>query len=213
MDLTDELARLEALGPGLGATEVPAMEPGTPLEAVTLWLAARGIRRGLTPSPPPTAMLRIYAAYARERGWDSTLPSARMLGTALVRMGLRHTGDRRFGYYMDRESAAALWLAVGEKPRPRRKDRGGRPSSSTRYALRQRRLTTHPTKPIRTCDGRYWTQRGLAEALGVSTLAVSRAVHQGVPVRGLHARFATPAEVRLWRAQEDEWDGGIPSPS
>lgn len=209
VDLTDELSRLETLGPALGAHETAVDGPGTPLEALRLWVAARGIRRGLTPSPPPTAMLRVFSAYAAARGWDETPPSAHLVGTALARAGLTHTGDRRFGYYMDRASAAALWRDVGESPRPRRKDRGGRANRSERNA---RRLTSHPSKPLRTCDGRMWRSQGvLADALGVTGLAVSRAVHKACTVKGLHVRFATPDEVRAWRGEE--WDGGIGSPS
>lgn len=204
---TDVLSQLEALGPTVDVPPAPvAALPRTPLEALARWLAAVGVRAGgMTLAPRSRPLVPVFEAWARAQGWDVT-PTPAEVGRAFALAGCpRSPGG---GYRVSREAAAALWRAVGGKPpsRPRKTPPLPKPRAD-------RRVTRHPTKPIRTCDGRYWTQRGLAETLGVSTLAVSRAVHQGVPVRGLHARFATPAEVRLWRAQEDEWDGAIPSPS
>lgn len=208
MDAADVLAQLEAAGPTAGAPEVLPMDgPRTPREAMVRWLAARGVRPGLTPAPAPSALCCVFTAYARAQGWDMETPTPHAMGAAFRAAGMESSRLVDCGYLVTRESAAALWRDVGGRkpqrraptrvPAPRPKPRGPR----------------EPVRPIRTCDGRLWTQRGLAEALGVTTLAVSRAVHGGGTVRGLHARFATPAEVRLWRAQADDWDGGIGSPS
>lgn len=50
-------------------------------------------------------------------------------------------------------------------------------------------------------------------SLGTNAMAICKAVRDGTSVCGVHLRFATPAEVRAWRALEEDWDGGIGSPS
>lgn len=211
MDVHTELSRLEALGPSVEAPAVSPSAPRTMPEALARWLASVGARPGFTQGPAPSALVRIFTAYAEAQGWPGET-DARAVGMAFVRLGCVRGSQPLWGYGLNRDAAAALWKAVGGKPRLTR-----RPPPRVELPPRKRRKAVRPAKavrPILTCDGRLWSQRGLAEALGVSTLAVSRVVHAGTALRGLHMRFATPAEVRLWRAQHaDDWDGGVPSPS
>lgn len=208
VDTPDVLSRLESLGPSV-AVEAPLLPdgPGTALEALSRWLTAVGVRPGMTLGPRPLALVPVFTAYARARGWDVEV-ECRMVGRALSLAGCQRSHD---GYRMARDAAAALWRAAGGKPKTKR----SRPLRPPRR-IPKPRVTRHPSKPLRTCDGRVWrSQRELMAELGVTALAISRGVHNGTSVRGYHVRFATPAEVAAWRAQQagEEWDGGIGSPS
>lgn len=211
MDSGGVLAALEATGPTGGGLEEPALDgPRTPLEALSRWLAALEVRPGLTPAPPPGALCAVAAAYARAQGWPLEVPEARAVGAAFARLGAaRDARGGRRGYLVNRDAAAELWRAVGGRPRERRKPSRPRPKLPP-----PPRRTAHPTRPLRTCDGRVWrSQRELMAELGVTALAISRGVHNGTSVHGYHVRFATPLEVAAWRAQQEEWDGGIGSVS
>lgn len=205
--MPDVLSRLETLGPSMAVEPgAPTAAPMTHREGFRRWLASLDVRPGLTLSPGASHLARIFAAYAEAQGWRLDALDGGDVGRLMRAAGLESSRRAGHGYLVNRDAAAELWRAVGV-PRPKRS------GTRTPRPRPDRRVTRHATRPIRTCDGRMWTQRGLAEALGVTTLAVSRIVAQGTALRGLHARFATPEEVRLWRAQADEWDGGVPSPS
>lgn len=199
------LERLEAHGPTVGAHET-ADVPRTPLEALSRWLTATGVRPGFTQAPLPRALVPVFTAYARARGWDLEVGDV-LLGKALALAGCHRDGRR--GYRVARDSAAALWRAVGGRPREKRK-----PSRPRVELPPAPRVTRHPTKPLRACDGRMWrSQRDAMASLGTTALYISRAVRYGTAVAGVHLRFATPAEVRAWRGEQEDWDGGIGSPS
>lgn len=210
MDSGGVLAALEAVGPTGGGLEAPSPDgPRTPLEALSRWLEALEVRPGLTHAPPPSALCGSAAAYARAQGWPLEVPDARAVGAAFARLGAaRDARGGRKGYLVNRDAAAALWRAVGTPPprAPAPKRRRSRPKPP--------RVTRHPTKPLRACDGRMWrSQRDAMASLGVTALYISRAVRYGTAVAGVHLRFATPAEVAAWRGEQEEWDGGIGSPS
>lgn len=206
VDSTVALAHLEAVGPLADGVGVPTRaEPSLPVEAVSRWLAAVGVRPGMTLSPRALPLAGVFHAYARAQGWDVEA-SLREVGRAFALAGCQRSPGG--GYRVARDAAAALWRAVGGKPKGR--------TSTTKYKPKPPRVTRHPSKPLRTCDGRVWrSQRELMAELGVTALAISRGVHNGTSVHGYHVRFATPLEVAAWRAQQagEEWDGGIGCPS
>lgn len=202
VDSTGALAHLEAVGPSADGVGVPTRAvPSLPVEAVSQWLAAVGVRPGMTLSPRALPLAGAFHAYARAQGWDVEV-SLREVGRAFALAGCQRSPGG--GYRVSRDAAVALWRAVGGKPK-------GRPSTS-RPKRKPPRVTRHPTKPLRACDGRMWrSQRDAMASLGVNAMAICRAVRYGTSVAGVHLRFATPAEVVAWRGEE--WDGGIGSPS
>lgn len=205
--MPDVLSRLEAHGPS-GVALKDDGRPGTVLEAACWWLASVGVRRGLTAAPLPRVLLPVFTAYAESRGWDvgGQPLLERHVGLAFARLGCRREPGNRQGYLVARDVAAALWRAVGGAPprAPAPKRRRSRPKPP--------RVTRHPSKPLRACDGRMWrSQRDAMSSLGTNAMAICKAVRDGTAVCGVHIRFATPAEVAAWRGEE--WDGGIGSPS
>lgn len=159
----------------------------------------------MTHAPKSPALAGAFATWAQAQGWDvaadwQVLPQA-------FRMAGCHRGPN--GFLVARDAATRLWRAAGRPPTKRRGSRKRLPKP------KPPRVTRHPTRPLRACDGRMWrSQRDAMASLGVTALAISRAVHNPRnTVAGVHLRFATPAEVRAWRALEEEWDGGIGSPS
>lgn len=209
MDVHTGLERLEAQGPSAVALGEPSDVPRSVPEALAEWLASVPVRPGLTAAPVPSVLVCIFTAYAEARGWEADV-DARSVGRAFARLGCVR-GRTQEGFLVNREAAAALWRALGGKPRPASRARRPR---KTPPKPKPPRVTRHPSKPLRACDGRMWrSQRDAMATLGVTALAVSRAVHSGGTVGGVHVRFATPDEVRAWRALEEEWDGGIGCPS
>lgn len=182
------------------------MPPSVPL-ALAEWLASVPVRRGLTAAPVPSVLVRVFTAYAVARGWEADV-DARSVGRAFARLGCMR-GRTQEGFLVNREAAAFLWRAVGGKPRPAPRARRTR---KTPPRPKPPRVTRHPTKPLRACDGRMWrSQRDAMASLGTNAMAICKAVRDGTSVCGVHLRFATADEVRAWRGEE--WDGGIGSPS
>lgn len=202
VDSTGALAQLEAVGPSAGeALPAGASEPGTALEALSCWLASLSVRPGMTLAPRAKALVPAFEAYARGRGWDVEV-TYRFVGRAFALAGCQRAPGG--GYRVARDVAAELWRLAGGKPpaRPRRTPPKPKPP----------RVTRHPSKPLRACDGRMWrSQRDAMASLGTNAMAICKAVRDGTSVCGVHLRFATPAEVAIWRGEE--WDGGVPSPS
>lgn len=123
----DVLAELAALESGAAPVPAPplAWEPPSAFLAVKAWVAARGMRPGAHPSPPPSSLGEDFSRYARGEGWALDSLAKGQLGRHLRTLGFRPfcRGSRR-GVRVDRDSAAVLWAASGlastPKARPKR---------------------------------------------------------------------------------------------
>lgn len=193
-DTAATLARLER-GEATANPVRLAWEPATVTEAVRAWLAGRGIRKGLSRTPPTAVLVTHLAAYAREAGWGCEAPSERSLATVLRLLGFRQRASAGwYGWLVDAESAAALRL--GWKP-PRRKRVRRKPR------VRRKRATPPPwpppadAMPVADVRGRVWpSARTAARALRCCHVNVQQAAKYGQrTATGTWWRYLSPAEV------------------
>lgn len=195
------------------------LEPPSLAASVAAWVRAAGITRGKTPSPQATSWCRAFEEYALAQGWTLTRMPRAMMGQTLVRLGFRRVAvGGRIAYLVSSAAAELLWRYGPAALRPRVRKPPPRVPIATLLPNASRLAHTfRQPKPLRTCDGQTWDSAGhLASALGVSRLAVARALHEGKPVRGVHVAYlsgdwtAKSAKGTV-AAHEDDWP--IPSPS
>lgn len=122
-ELPDEvLAELDALESGAAPVPAPSLawEPPSAFLAVKAWVAARGMRPGAHPSPPPGALGEDFSRHAKAEGWALDSMAKGQLGRHLRTLGFRPfcRGSRR-GFRVDRDSGKALWAASGLAPTPK----------------------------------------------------------------------------------------------
>lgn len=215
-DVAGALARLES-----GATaEAPSDGPATAAEAVRLWVAETGIRRGAFASPGISLLCEALRRHAVARGWVLADVAPLSLGWALRRLGFRvkPQGGMRSAF-MDRDSARRLWAetpeAVRAKRRAKRKltrqGRAGRVDAPLFWRVYAGRRKSS-AQPLVDSLGRVWPSARVAASLlpRACRAPIQLAAKRGSSASGVLWRYLLPDEVALIPAdarcgQRMEW--------